>query len=540
MSNLPRNMSLKAFDPHRADFTCKYEADANPPITPESEALFQEGMAVTRYERSWTEDKRDYAKAAVLWKQAADLGHWKAALNLAGLYEQGLGMEQDTEKAVLIVEGLMKQGVPAAFDKMGTYHQRSIGVKGDTSRAYGFWQLAADMGSADAQAFLGTKMSGAYDNPGQGFWGNRKVAIKMLECSYAQGNGTGAFELGVTINGDDKSLGENYGRSLKALHDAVKFGSPESAGYLSSYFNQGRPLTGNLIDPARADRYHELRAALERNPDLRLPNLDKVLPLPPADLPMWDGDPQTLIDAAKRLVPVPKTPPSAGSQRTGRAHIPQGYGLARQPLPPAAERVAQPLNYSGHYLIDPQAEQAVVPYSGYWIARVKDVGRAFQREWNDLQIPLRYAKGETFDATDRRRMGEYARFNPASWHYLGEAIQLPAAPAHPLVVQGIARGTRVPEPLLRCHGAHPCPQTGVWVGQVRPGHPLAKVYNAGDRGFAYVKQGQRFPDPKAQHLEIEVHQVSWLWLDNANQVRSSGRVDVTLTDLHDDQGKPLA
>jgi hypothetical protein len=50
MSNLPRNMNLKAFDPHRADFTCKYEADENPPITKEADALFLQGMAATSYE----------------------------------------------------------------------------------------------------------------------------------------------------------------------------------------------------------------------------------------------------------------------------------------------------------------------------------------------------------------------------------------------------------------------------------------------------------------------------------------------------------
>ncbi|MDB5829044.1 MAG: hypothetical protein JWQ73_3264, partial [Variovorax sp.] len=95
MNSLPRNMNLKAFDPHRADFVCKHEAEANPPITPEAEALFQQGMAATSYELIWPQDKRDYAKAAQLWQQAVTLGHWKAEMNLAGLYEQGLGVERD-------------------------------------------------------------------------------------------------------------------------------------------------------------------------------------------------------------------------------------------------------------------------------------------------------------------------------------------------------------------------------------------------------------------------------------------------------------
>jgi hypothetical protein len=94
MNNLPRNMNLKAFDPHRADFTCKYEADVNPPITPEAEALFQQGM-VGHQLRALARQAR-LCQGGALWKQAAAMGHWKAAMNLAGLYEQGLGVDRRT------------------------------------------------------------------------------------------------------------------------------------------------------------------------------------------------------------------------------------------------------------------------------------------------------------------------------------------------------------------------------------------------------------------------------------------------------------
>ncbi|MCR8958088.1 sel1 repeat family protein [Variovorax sp. S2] len=297
MNHLPRNMTLKAFDPHRADFACKHEADANPPFTAEADALFQQGMAATSYDLVF--ERRDYAKAAELWKQAAGMGHWKAALNLAGLHESGLGVPQDSEQAVLLIEGLMKQGVPAAFDKMGTYHQRGIGVTSDTSRAYAFWQLAADMGSSAAQAHLGYKLQGTYDNPDQGFWGNREVALKMLECSFAQGNGDAAYTLALTITGEDASLGEDNARALRVYHEGVKLGCKDCARDLSVEFDRPVPLTGNMIDTARSDRYRLLREALELNPDLRFPNLDKVLPLPPAALPIWDRKRQTLIDAAR-------------------------------------------------------------------------------------------------------------------------------------------------------------------------------------------------------------------------------------------------
>lgn len=72
---------------------------------------------------------------------------------------------------------------------------------------------------------------------------------------------------------------------------------------------QAPPLVHHFIDPARGQRYSVLGDALWLNPDLRFPNLDKVLPLPPAPLPQWDGKPKSLINAAKgvRLAPQPLT-----------------------------------------------------------------------------------------------------------------------------------------------------------------------------------------------------------------------------------------
>jgi hypothetical protein len=88
----------------------------------------------------------------------------------------------------------MKLGVPAAFDKMGTYHQRGIGVKAMRAEPMrsGNWRRTW---VAQQRRLIWAKLKGTYDNPSQGFWGNREVALKMLECSFAQGNGDGAYEL---------------------------------------------------------------------------------------------------------------------------------------------------------------------------------------------------------------------------------------------------------------------------------------------------------------------------------------------------------
>lgn len=283
MKTLPRNMSLKAFDPHRTEFVCKYQENILPRIDEEAERWFQEGLTLTSH-TLWP-NQRDYAKAAQLWQQAADRNHWKAMLNLANSYAHGEGVIRDTERAVLILEKAMQLGIPAAFDVMGTYHMHGIGVKQDVSRAYAFWQLAAEMGSPSAMAYLGEKMKAIYDSP-PAFWANRKIALRMMECGFQQGNSEAAINLGVTIEGDNEELDKNNDRARLVFQEGVRLGSYMSAIYLASAFRSGEPLSGIGIDKARAERYSLLSDALQRNPDLRFPNLDKILPLPPANLPM--------------------------------------------------------------------------------------------------------------------------------------------------------------------------------------------------------------------------------------------------------------
>jgi TPR repeat protein len=306
-------MELKAFDPHRQDFVCVHEADQVPPIDPQAEAWFQEGMRITS--RDLPPNQRNYPKAAELWQQAADKQHWKAILNLAGLLTEGDGyapyeIAADPERAVRLVEQGMQLGIPSAFDLMGSLHQNGAGVNGDASRAYAFWELAAYKGSPGAQTFLGKALDASYDNPKEGFWGNATVGRKMLECAFAQGYGKAALRLGVTLDNIDK----NYSRALGIFHEGVKMGCEDCANYLSSAFDDVDPLTNNFIDTARSERYHVFGNALYHNPDLKFPNLDKVLPLPPAQLPVWNGNKEDLVNAAKAVVtPPPKLPPHPGS-----------------------------------------------------------------------------------------------------------------------------------------------------------------------------------------------------------------------------------
>lgn len=504
---LPRFSKLEAFNPHRPDFACKREADVNPPISAEAESLFQQALMLDNHDL-WPA-QRDYPKIATLNEKAMKLGHWKAQFNLAGLYLQGIGVQQDIEKAIALTEDLMRKGVPAAWDNMGAYYMGGIGpLEQDATVAYAFWQKAADMGSMAAQTYIGAKLLAASDQPPEA-WANRDVGMKMLECAYAQGDGRAGYELGLDYTIHAKADKSKKAPALRYFHEAAKLGSEKAANFLGSDFGASSLDTTSVVaevDNFRSERYMIFGNALYRNPDLRFPNLDKVLPLPPAKLPMWNGDKETLINAAKAVVPKPATPtkPVAPSApvRTGRAYIPEGWGLPEKPQTPVAA----------------QYENTAAPRGGYWVARLMHPVTERHHAWNSAQVPLRYEAGELFD---RSRAGLRDEDGRIAFHYLGQAVELslPMAMAeHPLVVRGIARYGDFPALPRRCKGLVPCPQTGIWSASLPQDHPSSSVFNHWHRQ-AYVTQGQNFPDPKAQHLAIPGHEVSWHWLGEANDMR---------------------
>lgn len=299
-SNLPRNQIPELFHPHRPEFTCKHESAATPPLDPQAEIWYQEAAALDTPDL-WKDD-RNWPRIIELYTKAAERKHWKAMNNLATLYQTGVWglrdpnkvlVAQNSKAAMALTEDAMRMGVPLAYAVMGNYYADGFGVKQDATSAWAFWQKAADMGSDYAQFTIGRSLLTNLDAPERTRWANTPIGMKMLECSFAQGNGDAALELGVTLRKKDKP------RALHYLHEGVKFGNAGTASYLRGEFQEVGGLAPNGIDNARADRYEVFSDALEHNPDLRFPNLDKILPLPPAKLPHWNGNKIDLLNAAK-------------------------------------------------------------------------------------------------------------------------------------------------------------------------------------------------------------------------------------------------
>ncbi len=295
---------LAPFDPHIASFECQTEASKVPPVDAQADDWFLEARALE--DGSVYVDDVDYKKVVQLTRQAAERHHWKAMLNLASLYLEKHDPPHGEDEAVALVSQAMELGVPAAYDRMGTYYLNGTGVNANADRAYAFFQKAAQMGNPQAMAFLGEKMDAGADGLKPGYWGNIPIAIKMFECALAQGYGPAAVEMepmyAIPRAPDGKGLGRETpatrDRVMRALHEGVKGGCKYCADRLFLEFARPDELENMFvpfIDKARGQRYDMLGDALSFNPDRRFPNLDKILPLPPAPLPPWDGKRESLL-----------------------------------------------------------------------------------------------------------------------------------------------------------------------------------------------------------------------------------------------------
>ena len=344
--NSPHGQELPLFNPHRPDFLCAIETDKVPAVDAQADAWFLEARELE--DPSIYEGDRDYKKIVQLTRLAADRHHWKAMLNLASLYLESRDPPHGAQDALKLVEEAMRLNIPAAYDRMGTYYMNGTAVNGDITKAYAFFQKAAEMGSPQAMTFLGEKISATWDNPNEGFWANIPVGTKMLECAFGQGNGQAAYHLHFlyarsrapngTVTGNGTR--EEKARALKMLHEGVKLGSADCARNLSVEFDNPDmiDMLAPTIDKARGERYAIFSNALSFNPSRRYPNLDKVLPLPPAKLPSWNGDKKTLIDAAIGFTAPLATPkPGAAAQFKGRH-----FGAAKFKLRPAGVHAAEP------------------------------------------------------------------------------------------------------------------------------------------------------------------------------------------------------
>jgi hypothetical protein len=259
-------------------FTCTHEADYLPPLEPEADQLFKYGRYLEKLD-----GPKDFNTVARYYRIAAAWGHYKANHNLQLLVSEGSASSPDPAKETIdLAAQLVKAGVPGGYYDMGHYLELGYGVKQDNKLSLRYFRKGADLGSPEALAYVGKQLAPLDKAP--------EIARQMRQCATNQGDGEVASTLGI-----DLQIQERYPEAVKAFQKGVEAGNTMSTSFLEGGFKAPPPSDLDYLElPSDLERSKRYRAILEflrandgRNP--KVPDIDQIVPLPPAKLPPWDG-----------------------------------------------------------------------------------------------------------------------------------------------------------------------------------------------------------------------------------------------------------
>ena len=273
------------------EFTCVHEK--RPPLSEETQQLYN--YALHRdLNHMWPGQREDgfWDELLPYYRIAAANGDYKANVRLQFLLSDGwtkvpyVEAEAETQK---LYKMLHKQLPATAYYLLKGYIEDGYGVSAPPDSELAFLRKAADMGSREAQYTLGQMISSLDDEETREF--RLKLMMKLYRCASEQGQGNASYWLGMFLPDYHK-----YDEAVRAYHQGVKNGNYLSAFILSNAFKAGKEKGNNDFldvdtDEERARRYGIIDSYLSTYDFMSptVPDLDDIVPLPPAPLPEWDG-----------------------------------------------------------------------------------------------------------------------------------------------------------------------------------------------------------------------------------------------------------
>jgi len=280
-------------------FTCKHET--LPAATPDSDVLFKYARWLQK-NNQLIQDPATDVEVGRLYRIAAENGHVKAIINLLNDSLRGKYSIRSHEH-LRFSQALIDADVATGYYFVSLFLKHGIAnLKQDAEMSRRYLGKAADEGSAQAQYEIGDALapsSRAQD-----------VARQMRRCAAEQTHGAAANTLGVYL----QEIGA-YNEAIEAFQLGVAAGNQSSSSFLQNGFRGPEP-TDELYylaldkDLERAARYKTIWRILARysyaHP--KVPEINDILPLPPAKLPPWDGKLQWL-EAREANIPPEKPSP---------------------------------------------------------------------------------------------------------------------------------------------------------------------------------------------------------------------------------------
>ena len=271
------------------EFTCKHEE--KPELSQETQQLYNFALYHDLH-NMWTGKKGDavWNGLARYYRIAAMNGDYKANIRLQYLLKSGrISSDMPQTEVHNLNEELAKQLPATAYYNLYGYLDVGYGVRTEKDGKYAYLRKAADLGSREAQYVVADMLGKINDDD------TLEMRIKLIDqlraCASEQGVGDASDMLGIRLGRK-----KEYQKAIEVFYQGVKNGSDSSARRLAHAFS-GKPKEGDMYflnlseDQERSRRYSIIEDYPSDKDYLqpKVPDLDDIVPLPPAPLPKWDG-----------------------------------------------------------------------------------------------------------------------------------------------------------------------------------------------------------------------------------------------------------
>ncbi len=197
------------------------------------------------------EEKR-YDEAFTLLLPLAEQGEEQAQMAISLLYERGLGVGRNIDKAMYWYEKAALRGDPVIQNELGLKYFNGDGIPTNYDKAASWWLKSAASGHVEAQYSLALM----YVN-GTGFTKNIALAMKWLNKASAQDYGPADYSLGV-IFATGNGVTRDYERAFEHFGKAAAQGVVEAQYNLGVCYEKGR---GTAVDLQQAKIWYRKAAA---------------------------------------------------------------------------------------------------------------------------------------------------------------------------------------------------------------------------------------------------------------------------------------
>lgn len=186
----------------------------------------------------------DYVTAQNEWASLAEEGNVEAQASLGEMYLSGIGVPQDSAKAIKLLRSAAIQGHPVAQFNLGVMYGAGDGVAQDLDEAEKWYRLSALQGNSNAQNNLGVLYS-----KGSGVPQNLGLAADWFRKAAKQGEANA-----------QNTLGKMFTEGLGMPKDRIS----AHMWFAIATVNGSRESAANLAKVARAMSREEISEAMKR------------------------------------------------------------------------------------------------------------------------------------------------------------------------------------------------------------------------------------------------------------------------------------